>query len=325
MITFDPTLATRALAGPGADVAESLLREIQDLSDRSEYLAAAKRAAGALRDGGTDIRVLASFLLGVFLEQGPESLPTLLRTLHLAISDRWLSVRPEIRKAKVTDSVLSGLFRAIVVQIDFHAKLEDATFRVWARAGAATVGQPGLKASADLWTAIDTVIEKARSTVQLSEVEVRIRALFNRVEAARPIAVVTPELPAPGDEEEAQSDDVPAPSVRDPAVGVHHASSAARTLEISPAMELLLRKLAAFETLVARGDLERAAVVAEDVRSTLDSFDPRVYLPRIFSSYARVLATYVNDIAFHSDSIGSPTWRALDQLYRIDLDAFLAK
>jgi hypothetical protein len=98
-----------------------------------------------------------------------------------------------------------------------------------------------------------------------------------------------------------------------------------QVLELSPPMQLLLRRLAAFEKLTARGDLERAAIVAEDVRGTLESFDPRVYFPRLFSPYARAFANHVNDLAPYWDNLGSPSWRALDQLYRLDLDAFLAE
>lgn len=323
-VTFDTTLAMRVLDGPGADAAESVLREIQDLSGRSEYQAAAERAAGALRDGASDVRVLTPFLLGVFLERGPAALPAVLDVLRAALTERWAALRPEARKARVVDSALSGFFRSMVVQIDFHEKMADATFRAWARADAVTVGRPSLEASSALRAAIDAVIDKARSTVQLSEVEVRIRAQWNRVAAPPPVVVVAKPEPPPEEEEEeaaAEPEQAPAPRPQKPPA---ETSAAAPTLEISPAMVIFLRKLDAFEALVARGDLERAAVVAEDVRSALESFDPRVYFPRLLSSYSRVLAAHVNEIAPHWESIGSPPWRALEQLYRVDLDAFLA-
>lgn len=336
---FDPAAATRALSGPGADIAAGLLGEIQDLSSRTEYDAASERAAGAIQDGGTDIRALSPFLLGVFLERGPESLPIVLGILRSALSDRWSAVRPEARKTRVVDSALSWLFRAIVVQIDFHTKMEDATFRGWAGANSTTVGHPSLEASSALRAAIAAVIVDERSTVQLSELTVRVQAQFNRIEAALPVAVATREPPPekevqekqPDDEDdEAQEEDAESEGMSPghfwgPEPTLIAPSATAPTLEISPAMEIFLRKLAAFEALVARGDLERAAVVAEDVRSTLESFDPRVYFPRLLASYARVLATHVNDIAPHWESIGSPPWRALEQLYRVDLDAFLAR
>jgi hypothetical protein len=318
-LVFDLGLATRALAGAGADAADGLLREIQDLSSRGDYRPAAERAAGALPGGCTDVRVLAPFLLGAFLEQGPEAVPGVLGVLRSALSDRWTALRPEAKKPRVVDSALSWLFRSMVVQIDFHEKMQDATFRAWAGADAATVGRPSLEASTALRAAIDAVIDKARSTVQLSEVEVRVRSLWSRPPSPPPLVaappVVTAPVAAPPPEPAPEPTPLPAPALTAPA--------AAPALEISPPMQSLLRKLEAFEVLVARGDLERAAVVAEDVRSTLESFDPRLYFPRLFSSYARVLAAHVNDIAPHWESIGSPPWRALEQLYRVDLDAFL--
>ncbi len=332
-VPLDSALGMRVLAGAGSDVAESLLREIQDRSSRSEYSAAARLAAGALEDGATDVRVLAPFLLGVFLETGPAALPGVLDVLRAALSDRWAALRPEPRKARVADSSLSSLFRSMSVQIDFHSKVQDATFRAWAGADSATAGPASLAAASALRTAIDAVIDKARSTVQLSEVEAQVRAHFTRA-APKPVAPPplagearetggTAEEAAPEHEEAAPPISLEPGGAQTEAALAAEPLAPARTLEISPAMETFLRKLEAFERLVAHGDMERAAVVSEDVRATLENFDPRLYLPRLLSSYSRALAANLRDIAPFWESIGSPQWRALDQLYRVDLDAFV--
>lgn len=84
-----------------------------------------------------------------------------------------------------------------------------------------------------------------------------------------------------------------------------------------------LRKLEAFEALVKRGDMGKAAVVAQDIDACVQSFDPRVYLPKLFMPYFRLLSANIGSIAPHWHETDSAAWRALEQLYRVDLDAFL--
>jgi hypothetical protein len=97
----------------------------------------------------------------------------------------------------------------------------------------------------------------------------------------------------------------------------------ARMIEVSPALEDFLQKLAAFEQLIERGDMTKAAVVAEDVRRVVESFDPRVYLPNVLAPHFRLLASNVEELSPFWEGMDSPQWRALEQLYRVDLEAFV--
>ena len=72
-----------------------------------------------------------------------------------------------------------------------------------------------------------------------------------------------------------------------------------------------------------RGDYARAAIVASDINRIVESFDPRVYLPRLFAGFYRRLAGGVGDLSPHWESAESFSWKALEQLYQVDLDAFL--
>ena len=91
----------------------------------------------------------------------------------------------------------------------------------------------------------------------------------------------------------------------------------------SPALAQLRAKLSAFEVLVERGDLDKAALIARDVQAVLEHFDPLTYLPSLFARYLKLLHATLDAI--------EPRWRAdetyasrvLEQLYRADLDAFL--
>jgi hypothetical protein len=95
------------------------------------------------------------------------------------------------------------------------------------------------------------------------------------------------------------------------------------TIPISPAFEVFLRRLAAFEVLVERGELERAAVVASDIEQTLANFDPRTYFPKLLSPFFRLLSEHVEPLSEARAHLGEDRLRALSQLYSVDLEAFL--
>lgn len=109
------------------------------------------------------------------------------------------------------------------------------------------------------------------------------------------------------------------------ATGTPPASEPQPGLPISPAMAVLLRKLAAFNALLDSGDAAKAGIIASDVLSTVERFDPRVYLPALFSRFFSGLSTHAHELEPFLHGEDSLPQRALEQLYRVDLDAFLAQ
>ncbi|RKG80718.1 hypothetical protein D7W82_29075, partial [Corallococcus sp. CA049B] len=95
------------------------------------------------------------------------------------------------------------------------------------------------------------------------------------------------------------------------------------TVPMSPALAQLVRKLSAFEALLEREDYNKASVIAVDVLATVERFDPRVYLPQLFSGFFNGLAQHAEAIEPMLHNTETLSFRAMDQLYRVDLDAFL--
>lgn len=84
-----------------------------------------------------------------------------------------------------------------------------------------------------------------------------------------------------------------------------------------------MRKITAFGRLVRRRDYKRAAIVAADVLKSFESFDPRLYLPSVFTPFFVVLTQHgekIEPLMQESDGLSS---RALRHLYEVDLDAFV--
>ena len=91
----------------------------------------------------------------------------------------------------------------------------------------------------------------------------------------------------------------------------------------SEAMELFLKKLAAFERLVQRSEYKKASIIADDVARTLESFNPLLYFPKLFISHFSLVAKHIEPIEMERGESESPLNRILEKLYQADLDAFI--
>jgi len=327
---FDLTIVTRALAGPGTDVTTTVLEETLRLVQGGEPRAAAECASVALADGMTDVRLVIAFLLGVFDERGPASLPEVFQVARSALVEGWQALRPVARKARVADSALTLLFRSIRSAIDFRESKRDATWKAWAETIARDLPAKATAAADALAAAIDAVLESPQSGRELVALRVRTEAVFQRLPPPPPpapapaLAQPEPE-PEPAEAEEADDfhDEPPPSPARVDQEMTSHSAPPPRTIEVSAALEQFIRKLEAFDLLVRRGEMGKAAIVAQDVRRVVERFDPRVYLPALLAPHFRLLSSHIGDIAPHWEAEGAPAWQALEQLYQVDLDAFV--
>ena len=62
------------------------------------------------------------------------------------------------------------------------------------------------------------------------------------------------------------------------------------SLAVAPPFVDLVRKLEAFESLIAQGKYQKAALVADDLTDAIARFDPRVYFPEVFASFGKCLS-----------------------------------
>jgi hypothetical protein len=317
---------TRALEGPGHDVTEAIIDDIMRLAQASEHRAAAERAAAEIKGGSTDFRLIVAFLLGVCEDIGPSALPAVLETLASALSRHWEAIRPEARRARHVDSALCLLFRSIKASIDFHESTRDATWRAWAERMDRALPAACAGAVATLERAIAERVPLARCAKELAGLRARTEAHFNRL--PEPAAAPPPEPepaspPRPAPVEAASALNSAPGDAPEPPPEAAPAGDDGCWIEVSPALGRFIRKLEVFATLVDRGDMSRAAIVAEDIKGSVERFDPRVYLPRLLTPHFRLLSAHIGEIAPHWEATASPAWQALEQLYQVDLEAFL--
>lgn len=124
-----------------------------------------------------------------------------------------------------------------------------------------------------------------------------------------------PELP--------REEDLPHRKAARAAIRAEDGQGRSITIEGSPALLDLVRRIKAFERLTQRGDLFKAAVVADSVLTTLDAFDPRVFFPKLLLPFFSGLSEHAPELEAAMAERDSLTFRSLKQLLQLDVDALV--
>jgi hypothetical protein len=88
-------------------------------------------------------------------------------------------------------------------------------------------------------------------------------------------------------------------------------------------LELLVKKLKAFDCLISEQKYINATIVADDINAIIASFDPRIYFPKLFVNFVLKSATSITNLTSCEEYKESPIWHAMQDLYRVDLDSFV--
>jgi len=67
-----------------------------------------------------------------------------------------------------------------------------------------------------------------------------------------------------------------------------------------------------------------AALIADDINNIISNFDPTMYFPEIFSGFSLTYAKNISEIISCETYKGSPNWKAMMELYKVDLDSFMS-
>jgi hypothetical protein len=101
---------------------------------------------------------------------------------------------------------------------------------------------------------------------------------------------------------------------------------AAPELTLSPSfpLQMLIRRLAAFNQMARLGKFKQAAIIYRDIQHSIEHFDPRVYLPSLFGEYFSNIIAHGAKLSESLKTSDDITADALMELYRIDIELFMA-
>lgn len=292
------------------DAESEHLVNLRDLVDGQNFKAVAELNESLVEQGILDIRFLTYAVYSELSEDKLSGFSLLFENI-LKIFSVWENVGPEKRRDKYAKSSLVWLFKQIILDLKtLEFEKNDKL---------------------DFWFSLVSFDE-------LSDIRTKIastRSVFsNQLDANTSDAVLAPitelfdwlkkyesKLPKVEVISESIQEETVIEESTDKAITGH----ANGNLVISGGVHLeeLQRKVDVFASVLAKGEILKAAIIVNDINGLLESFDARKYLPWIFGPYFTELSQHVNQVADYSDSSGTPQWLALTDLYTADLDLFL--
>lgn len=299
---------------PGLDSTDPRLDEITTLSQEGKYTEAATLSEAILADGIYDIRLICFFLYGYWLESGLGSFLELIDCLNRVILENWEAVGPTKNRDKNLEKSLDWLFRQILKKVQYEETKNTLLWQKWqASAGAVDVNKI-LELGETFRCSLNQQLENKAGTIvaQLSKIENWL-VTFQQLVYSPPEPVLTESESEPSTDDDEVENDTPSTPFKFAVPGT----------DTSYHMELLLKKLAGFERALQENKFPQAALLADDINQTLDTFDPKLYFPKLFESFVRLQALNFEALIVYADHREDPQWQAMQEWLKVDIDGFI--
>ncbi|MCP3161398.1 type VI secretion system protein IglI family protein [Myxococcus qinghaiensis] len=326
---FDGTFLETPLEGEPpraatADEPDTRVEAVTEAVASGDYATAARGAEALLREGQRDTRLVGAYLFGAFQEQGLLAMPGLFRSILLVLTTSRAAFGPVAKRDIFLESGLRWLLRSMNKHLAHNEKKQEATWRRWCEADNRAPIEEALALSEPILAELPS-LPKNGCEEPMRNLSLWLRRHLEFLPAPAPPALAL--APQPGAEPEPAPSraDAPAQKAAPRAEPAAPARPAGPTVPVAPPLALLLRKLEAFDALLAQGEMTKAGVIAADVLATVERFDPRVYLPSLFTRFYAGLSGHARGLEPFLQEADSLPMRALEQLYRVDLDAFLGQ
>jgi hypothetical protein len=298
---------------PGLDSNDLRFDEIATLVQAGDYPAAARASEALLAENAYDIRLICYFLYGHWLEQGPASLGEALEALGNAVFENWEAVGPAAKREKKVGLSLNWLFKQVLKTLQYEESKQSPAWQAWLAGVSSDDLEPALESLEAFRRGIGQRLGDDAGPVL--DITGKIQEWLRNFQR---LVYKPPEPEAVEPEPEAEETAAAAASRRTeagPGSGIG--------VEGSHHMDLLLRKLAAFQRLIEEEKFPRAALVADDINQTLANFDPKLYFPRVFASFVRLQALNIGELLNYAEQRDSPEWQAMQEWFKVDIDSFV--
>jgi len=304
---------------PGLATTDSQFTDIATLIQDGKYQEAASLSREVLSKGIYDIRIIGYFSYGYFLEQGVAGLEQLFLALSKLLAEDVAALGPSRNREKHTQTIMNWLMKQLSKKLQYDEQRKTSLWDQWQATVSSEDIEGILDASDALRRALTVDLEEKAGTVldSLSKVNEWLRH-FQGIVYREPEP--EPELP---EEPEAQVEEGaphPAPGKSLP---TDQGRESATQIRGGGALEVLLRKMEAFDHLINDGKVALAALVAEDINGVVDNFDPRLYFPDLFTRFTLNYVAHINRLSEYQGHGKSAEWKALKELYKVDLDSFV--
>jgi hypothetical protein len=294
------------------DISPQIFDKIAEHIEKEEMDSAVALIQDAFGEGNFDMRLVSYYFYDDFVKSGVKSFKETLPIFMGLVKDHWEALRPLHRKDKQIESSFNWFFTQVVNKLKYNERLyKENKAPLWSpdilRMSQQDFGQ--------LQETLKSFYDFFHERWEKSSAKERVGHLLKRIADLKPMLVEKPEVAEePVVEEVAPPEEtvIEAPPVR----------SFDTSMFETPEMMNLIKKLKTFETLAEKGKFRKAALVSTDISQAISNFDPCFYFPKLFSTYFNLLARHSSSIAEESENQEALEWKALERLYRTDLDQF---
>jgi len=294
------------------DISPQIFDKIAAYIEKEEMDNAVQMIHEAFNEGNFDIRLISYYFYAKFLKSGVKSFTEALPAFIGLTTDHWEALRPSERKEKQIESSFNWFFTHVINKLKYNDRLrkEDKPL-VWSSQQLQMTEEEFSQLQDVVFRFNDFFLQKWAK----SSSKERVSHLLKRIADLKPLMVVEPEVQQETVLEEA-------PKVEEKAEPTASAQPLDSSIFETPEMMNLIKKLKTFEHLAEKEQFLKAAVVSNDISQVLAQFDPCFYFPKLFSTYFNLLARNSAAIAETSENQESIEWKALERLYKTDLDQF---
>lgn len=304
-----------ASESPGLDSTDPLFDEISTLVLAGNYVEAAQRSEQVISGHVYDIRVICYFLYGHFQVNGLSSLADILHVVTGVMGNNWEAVGPVRKKEKNVQTSLDWLFRLLAQTLQHEESKKTPLWDKWqTQVDTEQVGAI-IQSGDDMRRAVGMRLEESSGTVidNWSKIQQWLRLFQNVIYRNQPVEPPEEVLQSP----------VETPTGFSAPVRADGMPAAGSIVEGSCHLDILQRKLAAFERLIEQQKYLHASLLADEINGLLSNFDPRLYFPKLFARFMLLQAKHIADIGEYMESRDTMEWQALSELLKVDIDAFV--
>lgn len=320
---MDKTLLLKSFVvqeNPGLALTDPRFNELSTHIQAGDFKEVANLAESIISEEVYDVRVICYFLYGVFLEYGAVGLKEIFQSLQMLLAENWDAVGPVRNKEKQATNSIKWLLKQLNRKIDYEEKKESPEWVKWQNDADTDVVQEAIDLCDDLQKALPQHLEELASQLVdgISSLKTWLGSFLR--------LIYTPPEPEPAEEPDADAADADAEASPEAP-----AQSASQTTTVQIPVDTgnfhlaqLHKKIAAFQSLIKKKKFEQASLVAFDIDQIIENFDPRLYFPEIFAEFSLLYSMNIKDILTSKKYVESAEWKALKEVYKVDIEKFAA-
>lgn len=293
----------------GLEIGNPTLDALGALVDAEDYAGLLETATSLFDQQIFDVRAVIYAIYAEKREEGLLGLPELLDCLKELLVARWEALGPEDKRNRYAKGSLSWLFSRIRVDLQTVELDGSELWQGWLH----SLSQEDLKSLQEKFTGLGREIRNILGDELADDPNAKLTEVVTWLGELGPKLLQSNET----QEDTDQSD------VEEKSSGKGSMGFGTGVTSGSVHLDILMKKLALFEQVMEQGDVAKAAVIVADIMEIIEQFDPRLYLPTLFSRFFSLLTPKIGEIYELMEMRDSPQFQSLTSLYKVDMEAFL--